>query len=39
LGLQIIRSFMSNNDVEMTYFMNLTNQQDIFQRSQYKPRK
>lgn len=39
IGLQIVRSFMSNNDVTLTELMNMTNQQDIFQRSQYKPRK
>ena len=39
LGLQIIRSFMSNNDVTFLELMKLKDYQDIFQRSQYKPRK
>ena len=39
LGLQIIRSFMSNNDETFTGLMKMTDHQDIFQRSQYKPRK
>lgn len=38
-GLQIVRSFMSNNDETLTNLMNITDFQDIFQRSQYKPRK
>ena len=39
LGLQIVRSFMSNNDEPLTNLMKLTDYQDILQRSQYKPRK
>lgn len=39
LGLKIVRSFMSNNDETLTNLMKMTDDQDIFQRSQYKPRK
>ena len=39
LGLQIVRSFMTNNDVTLQDLMEMTDCQDIFQRSQYKPRK
>lgn len=39
LGLQIVRSFMTNNDVMLTEFMEMTDYQDILQKSQYKPRK
>ena len=39
IGLQIVRSFMSNNDESLQELMELTDYQDIFQRSQYKPRK
>lgn len=39
LGLQIVRSFMSNNDVTLIELMNMTDCQDVLQRSQYKPRK
>lgn len=39
LGLQIVRSFMSNNDETLTNLMKLTDYQDILQRSKYKPRK
>lgn len=39
IGLQIVRSFMTNNDVTLQKLMELTDYQDIFQRSQYKPRK
>ena len=39
VGLQIIRSYMSNNDVTLQNLMENTDYQDIFQRSQYKPRK
>ena len=39
IGLQIVRSFMSNNDEALQDFMEHTDYQDIFQRSQYKPRK
>ena len=39
LGLQIVRSFMTNNDVMLTEFMKMTDYQDILQKSQYKPRK
>ena len=39
LGLKIVRSFMSNNDETLTNLMKMTDNQDVFQRSQYKPRK
>ena len=39
LGLQIVRSFMSNNDETLTNMLKLTDYQDVLQRSQYKPRK
>ena len=39
LGLQIVRSFMSHNEVSLTELMNMTDQQYIFQQSQYKPKK
>lgn len=39
IGLQIIRSFMSNNDETLQNLMEMTDYQDIFQRSRYKPRK
>ena len=39
IGLQIVRSFMSNNDESLQELMELNDYQDIFQRSQYKPRK
>lgn len=39
LGLQIIRSFMSNNDVPLVELMKMTDYQDILHGSQYKPRK
>ena len=39
MGLQIIRSFMSNNDETLQNLMEMTDYQDIFQRSRYKPRK
>lgn len=39
IGLQIVRSFMSNNDETFVDFMKMTDYQDIFQRSRYKPRK
>ena len=39
IGLRIIRSFMSNNDETLQKLMKNTDYQDIFQRSQYKPRK
>lgn len=39
LGLQIVRSFMTNNDESLQELMELSDYQDIFQRSQYKPRK
>lgn len=38
-GLQIVRSFMTNNDVSLQELMEMTDYQDVFQRSQYKPRK
>ncbi|MGN0032747.1 MAG: hypothetical protein ACI358_03065 [Candidatus Limimorpha sp.] len=39
IGLQIIRSFMTNNDVSLNELMAMTDVQDIFQRSKYKPPK
>ena len=39
LGLQIVRSFMSNNDVVFTEMMQLDDYQDVLQKSRYKPRK
>lgn len=39
IGLQIVRSFMSNNDEDFVDLMQMTDYQDILQRSQYKPRK
>lgn len=39
VGLQIVRSFMSNNDESLQSLLQMTDYQDILQRSQYKPRK
>lgn len=39
IGLQIVRSFMTNNDETLQQLMELTDYQDIFHRSRYKPRK
>lgn len=39
LGLEIVRSFMYNNDVKLQDLMEMTDYQDILQRSKYKPRK
>lgn len=39
LGLHIVRAYMSHNDVTLQNLMEDTDYQDIFQRSQYKPRK
>ena len=39
VGLQIVRSFMSQNDDSLQNLMDITDYQDIFQRSGYKPRK
>lgn len=39
VGLQIVRAFMSNNDESLQSLMQMTDYQDILQRSQYKPRK
>lgn len=39
IGLQIVRSFMSKNDESLQNLMEITDCQDVFQRSQYKPRK
>ncbi len=39
IGLQIIRSFMTNNDETLQNMLQMTDRQDLFQRSQYKPRK
>ena len=39
LGLKIVRSFMTNNDETLQNLMKTTDYQDVFQKSQYKPRK
>ena len=39
IGLQIVRSFMSNNDETLVEMLKLTDYQDVLQRSKYKPRK
>lgn len=39
IGLQIIRSYMNNNEVTLQELMNNNDIQQIFQSSQYKPRK
>lgn len=39
LGLQIVRSFMSSNDIALTNLLNISDEQEIFQKSQYKPKK
>ena len=39
IGLQIIRSYMTNNDVSLQEMLNNNDIQQIFQTSQYKPRK
>lgn len=39
IGLQIIRSYMTHNDVTLQELMNNNDIQQIFQYSQYKPRK
>jgi len=39
LGLQIVRSYMSNNDVTFKEFMETNDYQDVLQKSRYKPRK
>ena len=39
IGLQLVRSFMSNNDETLQNLMKMTDYQDVLQRSQYKPRK
>lgn len=39
IGLQIIRSFMTNNDETLQNLMKTADYQDVFQKSQYKPRK
>lgn len=38
IGWQIVRSYMENNDVTLQQFM-ITNPEDIFRKSKYKPRK
>ena len=38
-GLQIIRSYMSHNDDSLQNLLQMTDYQDILQRSRYKPRK
>ena len=39
IGLQIIRSYMTHNDVSLQELLNNKDIQQIFQESQYKPRK
>ena len=39
IGLQIVRSFMTNNDETLQHLMEMTDYQEIFHRSRYKPRK
>lgn len=39
IGLQIIRSYMTNNDVSLQEMLNNNDIHQIFQTSQYKPRK
>jgi len=38
-GLQIIRSYMSHNDESLQNLLQMTDYQDVLQRSRYKPRK
>jgi hypothetical protein len=38
IGLQIIRSFMDNNDVSLSDLL-IKNEEEIFKNSKYKPRK
>ena len=38
IGLQIIRSYMNNNDISLKDLMNNNDLQQIFQESQYKPK-
>lgn len=38
VGLQIIRSYMNNNDISLKDLMNNNDLQQIFQESQYKPK-
>lgn len=39
IGLQIVRSYMSSNDVSLDNLLKMTDEQEIFQQSQYKPAK
>ena len=39
IGLQIIRSYMTNNDASLQEMLNNTDIQQIFQTSQYKPKR
>lgn len=39
IGLQIVRSFMSVNEISLTTMLKMTDEQEIFQRSEYKPAK
>lgn len=39
IGLQIVRSYMTNNDVLFNEMMQITDYQDVLEQSQYKPRK
>ena len=38
IGLQIVRSFMDNNDVSLSDLL-IKNEEEIFKNSKYKPRK
>ena len=38
IGMQIVRSFMANNDVSLSDLL-LKNEEEIFKKSKYKPRK
>tara|TARA_B110000003_G_scaffold182184_1_gene181308 strand:+ start:22390 stop:23349 length:960 start_codon:yes stop_codon:yes gene_type:complete len=38
IGWQIVRSYMSNNDVSLTHLLSL-DEEEIFKKSKYKPRK
>ena len=39
IGLQIVRSYMTNNDVSLQDLLRNEDLQQIFQDSQYKPKK
>ena len=38
IGMQIVRSFMANNDVSLSDLL-IKNEEEIFKKSKYKPRK